>query len=78
MRIRISIYIEKDSNFIDVIYSTRLRAKRVGAQYLIEEGDLTRAAVSGMLLLPPGWDRMAHGERTPDIVAALRRARAGR
>lgn len=36
------------------------------------------AAHGHMLPLPPSWDRMANGEPMPDIVAALRRARANR
>ncbi len=60
------------------IHSGRLRAERVGTQHVIKERDLTKAAHSDMLPLPAGWDRMANGEPMPDIVAAVRRARAGR
>lgn len=60
------------------IRSGRLRADRVGSRHVIQERDLSRAARSDMLPLPPGWDRMANGEPMPDIVAAVRRARAVR
>jgi excisionase family DNA binding protein len=60
------------------IHSGRLRAERVGTRHVIKERDLSQAAHSDMLPLPPGWDRMANGEPMPDIVAAVRRARSGR
>jgi excisionase family DNA binding protein len=60
------------------IRSGRLRAERVGAQYVIKERDLTKAARSDMLPLPAGWDRMVNGEPMPDIVAFLRESRVGR
>lgn len=60
------------------IRSGRLRAERVGTRQLIDERELTRAARSDMLPPPPGWDRTIDGEPMPDIVAALRRSRAGR
>lgn len=40
--------------------------------------DPSQAAGSDMLPLPPGWDRTVDGEPMPDIVAAVRKARAGR
>jgi len=40
--------------------------------------DPSQAAGSDMLPLPPGWDRTVDGEPMPDIVAAVREARAGR
>lgn len=40
--------------------------------------DPSQAARSDMLPLPPGWDRTVDGEPMPDIVAAVREARAGR
>lgn len=60
------------------IHSGRLRAERIGTQHVIKERDLTRAAHSDMLPLPPGWDRTIDGEPMPDIVAFLRESRAGR
>jgi HEPN domain-containing protein len=39
---------------------------------------LSQAAHSDMLPLPSGWDRTLDGEPMPDIVAAVREARAGR
>jgi excisionase family DNA binding protein len=60
------------------IRSGRLRAERVGTRHVIKERDLSQAAHSDMLPLPPGWDRMANGEPMPDIVAFLRGSRSGR
>jgi hypothetical protein len=40
--------------------------------------NLSQAARSDMLPLPPGWDRTVDGQPMPDIVAAVREARAGR
>jgi HEPN domain-containing protein len=40
--------------------------------------DPDQAARSDMLPLPPGWDRTVDGQPMPDIVAAVRDARAGR
>lgn len=56
----------------------RLRARKVGTQHVIEEGDLATASGAGETLpLPPGWDRTFTGEPMPDVVAAIRRSRQG-
>lgn len=60
------------------IHSGRLRAERVGTHHVIKERDLSQAAHSDMLPLPPGWDLTIDGEPMPDIVAFLRESRAGR
>lgn len=56
----------------------KLAARKVGTQHVIEEVDLasfidesTRAA------LPPEWATTSWGGPMPDVVAAVRRSRAG-
>ena len=57
----------------------KLRAGRVGTQHTIDEADLE--AILGeddeMLPLPPEWARMSDGRPMPNVVAAMRRSRAG-
>jgi excisionase family DNA binding protein len=57
----------------------KLRAGKVGTQHTIEEADLE--AMLGhdeeMLPLPPEWASMSDGRPTPNVVAAIRRSRAG-
>jgi len=57
----------------------KLRAGKVGTQHTIEEADLE--AILGeddeMLPLPPEWARMSDGRPMPNVVAAVRRSRAG-
>ncbi len=56
----------------------KLRAHKVGTQHIVEEEDLRSAAESEETLpLPPQWGRTITGERMPDVVAAVRRSRAG-
>ncbi len=57
------------------IRAGKLPAKKIGLQLLIEESDLP---VETALDLPSAWRRTATGEQMPDVVAAIRRARAGR
>ncbi len=55
----------------------KLRAKKIGTQYVIEEEDLTGVLDEdeGMLPLPDGW-RVTHtGQPMPNVVAAIRRSR---
>ena len=61
------------------IRAGRLRARKVGTQHVIEEDDLD-ALVSDttMVGLPPEWRRTRFGTPMPDVVASLRRSRAGR
>ncbi|MGH9490498.1 MAG: helix-turn-helix domain-containing protein [Terriglobales bacterium] len=54
----------------------RLRARKVGTQYLIEEAELPLPARSTVPL--PGWlRRTAAGTPMPDVVAMIRRQRRG-
>lgn len=56
------------------IRSGRLPAKKIGLQLMIEESDLPCETTD----LPSAWRRTATGEPMPDLVAAVRRSRAGR
>jgi excisionase family DNA binding protein len=56
----------------------RLRAHKVGTQHVIDEADLRLAtAPDEVLALPPEWGRTITGEPMPNVVAAIRRSRAG-
>lgn len=56
----------------------KLRAHKVGTQHIVDEEDLRSAAESEETLpLPPQWGRTITAERMPDVVAAVRRSRAG-
>jgi excisionase family DNA binding protein len=57
----------------------KLRSTKVGTQHLIEERDLTDFEPGGdeMMPLPPGWGRTITGEPMPNVVAMIRRSRAG-
>ncbi len=57
------------------IRSGKLPAKKVGLQLQIQENDLP---VEVARQLPTAWRRTATGEPMPDVVAAVRRSRAGR
>jgi excisionase family DNA binding protein len=59
------------------IRSGRLRARKVGTQHVIEERDLESLLGEDTLPLPDGWDRTLDGRPMPNVVAALRRSRAG-
>jgi len=54
----------------------KLASHKLGTQHFIAEEDL-QALTDGMLPLPPEWTTMMTGEPMPDIVAWLRRSRAG-
>lgn len=56
----------------------RLRARRVGTQHLIDEGDLRSFLAPGVLRLPAAWRRSLSGGPIPDVVAAIRSSRSGR
>ena len=61
------------------IRSGRLRARKVGTQHVIEEGDLDALLDrSTMVVLPSAWQRTRWGEPMPDVVAAIDLARRGR
>ncbi|MGH2367348.1 MAG: helix-turn-helix domain-containing protein [Chloroflexota bacterium] len=57
----------------------KLESRKVGTQHLIEAGALDQmlAAQSEMLPLPESWKRTHSGAPLPDVVAAVRRSRAG-
>ena len=57
----------------------KLRSTKVGTQHLIEERDLTDLEPGGdeMMPLPPAWGRTITGEPMPNVVAMIRRSRAG-
>jgi excisionase family DNA binding protein len=61
------------------IRAGKLRASKVGTQHVIEERDLAavEANDADMMPLPPEWRRTASGAPMPNVVTALRRARAG-
>jgi excisionase family DNA binding protein len=61
------------------IRSGRLRAHKVGTQHVIDESDLDvlQAEVGDMLALPDSWRTSLSGDPMPNVVAALRRSRAG-
>ena len=56
----------------------RLRARKVGTQHLVEEADLRALVGPSTLRLPAAWRRSLSGGPIPDVVAAIRRSRAGR
>ena len=57
----------------------KLRAHKVGTQHVLEEADLAEvlAAFSNTVELPDEWRRTFWGGPMPDVVAAVRRSRAG-
>jgi excisionase family DNA binding protein len=56
----------------------RLRASRVGTQYLLDEDDLASLLTDDEIVPRAGGDRTATGEVPPNFVEALHRSRAGR
>lgn len=58
------------------IRSGKLPARKIGLQHMIDEDDLPGSEVT--VPLPDAWRRTITGEPMPDVVAAIRRARAGR
>jgi excisionase family DNA binding protein len=57
----------------------KLRARKVGTQHVLEEADLAEMIGAGAdtVELPPEWQRTFWGGPMPDVVAAVRRSRAG-
>ena len=57
----------------------KLAARKVGTQHVIEEADLSELIGDGAdtMPLPPEWRVTFWGGRMPDVVAAVRRSRAG-
>ncbi len=61
------------------IRSGRLPARKIGTQHVIEEPDLDLLLDDEELPVPAdwGWDRLPNGRATPNVVAIIRRQRAG-
>ena len=57
----------------------KLRSTKVGTLHVIEETDLASIIddVSDRAQLPPEWQHTTWGGPMPDVVAAVRRSRAG-
>jgi excisionase family DNA binding protein len=57
----------------------RLPARKIGTQHVIEEDDLDRLLDDEELPVPAdwGWDRLPDGRPMPNVVAIIRRQRAG-
>ncbi len=57
----------------------KLRARKVGTQHVLEEADLAEVlgAFKDTVDLPPEWQHTFWGGPMPDVVAAVRRSRAG-
>lgn len=60
------------------IRTGRLRARKIGTQHVIEEGDLDPLLGDEQLPLPPEWQLMPDGRPMPNVVRAIRLARQGR
>jgi excisionase family DNA binding protein len=61
------------------IRGRRLRASKAGARYSIEEAELAAlVSTSETLSVPAGWQATVSGRPMPNVVAAVRRSRAGR
>ncbi len=58
----------------------KLPAKKIGTQHVIEEDDLSTYVdeLRDRAPLPPEWQATTWGGPMPDVVAAVRRTRAGR
>ncbi len=61
------------------IRTGKLRARKVGTQHIVEEGDLDAVLVENgeMLPMPKRWRRSDSGRALPNVVAAIRRSRRG-
>lgn len=57
----------------------RLAARKVGTQHVIEEEDIEALLGAQELPVPAdwGWDRLPDGRPMPNVVATIRRQRAG-
>jgi excisionase family DNA binding protein len=57
----------------------KLRARKVGTQHVLEEQDLDEllGRFADTVPLPPEWRTTFWGGPMPDVVAAVRRSRAG-
>lgn len=60
------------------IRSGRLRARKIGTQHVIEDGDLDAVTREGtMLPLPRGMRKTFWGEPMPNVVDWIHRSRRG-
>lgn len=57
----------------------RLAARKVGTQHVIEEEDIEALLGDQQLPVPAdwGWDQLPDGRPMPNVVATIRRQRAG-
>jgi excisionase family DNA binding protein len=55
----------------------RLRAHKVGTQHVIDDGDLDAVIEDDKLPAPAEWSTTFNGEPMPNVVALIRRSRAG-
>jgi excisionase family DNA binding protein len=57
----------------------KLRSTKVGTQHILDEDDLLAliGESSERVELPPEWQKTFWGGPMPDVVAAVRRSRAG-
>jgi excisionase family DNA binding protein len=55
----------------------RLPSRKIGTQHLINEADLNAVLAGKTLPLPAWMSRTVTREPTPDVLAVLRRQRAG-
>ena len=55
----------------------KLRAHKVGTQHVVDPGDLDVLLAPAALPLPVAWRQTPSGAPLPDVVAAVRRSRAG-
>lgn len=57
----------------------KLRSTKVGTQHVVDERDLANLITQGAdtAPIPPEWQRTFWGGPMPDVVAAVRRSRAG-
>jgi excisionase family DNA binding protein len=56
----------------------KLPARKIGTQHVIEDGDLEALLTGGQLPVPRSWGtRTLTGEPLPNVVAMIRRSRAG-
>lgn len=55
----------------------KLASHKVGTQHTIDEAELAGFLKGDELPMPPEWQRMSDGRPMPNVVAAVRRSRAG-
>ena len=60
------------------IRSGRLVARKIGTQHVIEEADLEPLLEAEELPVPPEWQFLPDGRPMPNVVRAIRLARAAR